>query len=340
FTHFDIREYQEYLNPGKHPDEHKLISLFKLFSPEHLLKLPFINDSNTLDKGFYSELLHIIGLVETKEGGKKLIQRKKEHDRNIGSLIENAISQIDSLDKISRLEKPELFGENYKQQLFNLGLELAITWMNRILFLKLLEAQLIRYHKNDLSWGFLNLQKVTNYDDLNSLFFSVLARKPQERSQNLQEIFYHVTSLNRSLFEPTDIEQETMCISNLRNEKLPIFPGTILKDNNGKKLTGEINTLEYLFAFLNAYNFSSDIGEEIQEENKRLINASVLGLIFEKINGYKDGSFFTPGFITMYMCRETIRRAVIQKFNNIKGWNCETMDDLYDKIEDKKAAND
>ncbi|MEY3222537.1 MAG: hypothetical protein RLZZ203_1393, partial [Cyanobacteriota bacterium] len=75
FTHFDIRDYQEYLNPGKHPEEHKLISLFKLFSPEHLLKLPFTNDSNTLDKGFYSELLHIIGLVETKEGGKKLIQR-------------------------------------------------------------------------------------------------------------------------------------------------------------------------------------------------------------------------------------------------------------------------
>ena len=344
FTHFDIREYQEYLNPGKHLDEHKLISLFKLFSPEHLLKLPFTNDSNTLDKGFYSELLHIIGLVETKEGGKKLIQRKKQHDRNIGSLIENAISQIDSLDKISRLEKPEQFGETYQEQLFNLGLELAITWMNRILFLKLLEAQLIRYHKNDLSWGFLNLQKVANYDDLNSLFFSVLARKPQERSQNLQqklqERFAHVPYLNSSLFEPTDIEQETICISNLRNEKLPIFPGTILKDNNGKKLTGEINTLEYLFAFLNAYNFSSDIGEEIQEENKRLINASVLGLIFEKINGYKDGSFFTPGFITMYMCRETIRRAVIQKFNNIKGWNCETIDDLYDQIEDKKAAND
>ncbi|MFM6023341.1 MAG: hypothetical protein ACKPER_10510, partial [Dolichospermum sp.] len=104
---------------------------------------------------------------------------------------------------------------------------------------------------------------------------------------------------------------------NLRNENLQIFSSTILKDNNGKKLTGEINTLEYLFAFLNSYNFSSDIGEEIQEENKRLINASVLGLIFEKINGYKDGSFFTPGFITMYMCRETIRKAVVQKFNDV-----------------------
>jgi adenine-specific DNA-methyltransferase len=62
-------------------------------------------------------------------------------------------------------------------------------------------------------------------------------------------------------------------------------------------------------------------GEEIQEDNKTLINASVLGLIFEKINGYKDGSFFTPGFITMYMCRETIRKAVVQKFNETKKWN-------------------
>ncbi|MFM8005841.1 MAG: type II restriction endonuclease, partial [Dolichospermum sp.] len=307
FTHFDIREYQQYLQeysqPGENANDIKLIPLFKLFSPEHILKLPFTNDSNTLDKGFYNELLHIIGLTEVKEGSKKLIQRQKQQERNTGSLIENAIIQLDSLDKISRLEKPELFGETYQEQLFNLGLELAITWMNRILFLKLLEAQLIRYHKNDPSWGFLNLQKVANYADLNSLFFSVLARKPQERSQKLQERFAHVPYLNSSLFEPTELEQDTIVISNLGNEKLLVFTGTILKDNNGKKLTGEINTLEYLFAFLNAYNFSSDIGEEIQEENKRLINASVLGLIFEKINGYKNGSFFTPGFITMYMCR-------------------------------------
>ncbi|WP_228020093.1 Eco57I restriction-modification methylase domain-containing protein [Sphaerospermopsis sp. LEGE 08334] len=343
FTHFDIREYQQYLQeysqPGENANDVKLIPLFKLFSPEHLLKLPFANDSNTLDKGFYSELLHIIGLTEIKEGSKKLIQRKKETERNVGSLIENAIIQLDSLDKISRLEKPEQFGETYQEQLFNLGLELAITWINRILFLKLLEAQLIKYHKNDLSFGFLNLQKVRNYDDLNSLFFSVLARKHNERNQTVQKSFSHVPYLNSSLFEPTDIEQVTIFINNLRNENLEIFSSTILKDSNGKKRTGEINALEYLFEFLNAYDFSSETGEEIQEENKRLINAAVLGLIFEKINGYKDGSFFTPGFITMYMCRETIRKAVIQKFNDLKGWKCENIHDLYDKIEDKKEAN-
>ena len=65
-----------------------------------------------------------------------------------------------------------------------------------------------------------------------------------------------------------------------------------------------------------------------------------LGLIFEKINGYKDGSFFTPGFITMYMCRETIRKAVVQKFNETKDWNCKDIDSIYDKIEDRQEAAD
>jgi type II restriction/modification system DNA methylase subunit YeeA len=42
-------------------------------------------------------------------------------------------------------------------------------------------------------------------------------------------------------------------------------------------------------------------------------------LIFKKINGYHDGSFYTPGFITEYMCRETICRAVLQKFRADEG---------------------
>ncbi|MDZ7650276.1 MAG: hypothetical protein U5K54_25825 [Cytophagales bacterium] len=54
-------------------DDLKLIDLFKILSPAHLLKQPFANDSNSLNTKFYSELLHIIGLEEKKDGGKKLI---------------------------------------------------------------------------------------------------------------------------------------------------------------------------------------------------------------------------------------------------------------------------
>lgn len=341
FTYFDIRDYEKPLRNADKKDDNKLIALYKLLSPEHLLKLPFVNDSNSLDKRFYSELLHIIGLTETKEGSKKLIQRKNAGERDSGSLLENAIDQIDSLDKLSRLDSPNKFGANKEERLFNLGLELVITWVNRILFLKLLEAQLLSYHKGDQSYSFLKHSRISNFDDLNSLFFQVLARKINDRNEDAKKLFSKVPYLNSSLFEPTEIEHTTLLISNLRDEKkIPIISSTVLKDENGKKRTGELSTLEYLFEFLDAYDFASEGSEEIQEENKALINASVLGLIFEKINGYKDGSFFTPGFVTMYMSRETIRRAVVQKFNETKQWECKTFDELYDKIEDRKEANE
>lgn len=340
YTYFNIQNFQKPLRNTNKADDNSLIALFKLLSPEHLLKLPFSNDSNSLDKRFYGELLHIIGLTETKEKSKKLIGRNKEGERHTGTILEDTIIQLDSLDKLSRLDKPARFGNSKEERLFNVALELSITWINRILFLKLLEAQLITYHKGDKSYSFLNFEKIKNYDDLNSLFFQVLARRYEERNQDVKQAFEKTPYLNSSLFEPTDNEQVTLFISNLKDDKtIPIFSQTVLKDQQGKKRTGNIATLEYLFAFLDAYDFGAEGREEIQEDNKTLINASVLGLIFEKINGYKDGSFFTPGFITMYMCRETIRKAVLEKFNEIKTWNCTTIEALYDKIEDRNEAN-
>jgi hypothetical protein len=340
FTYFNLQDFQKPLRNTDKTDDNSLIALFKLLSPEHLLKLPFTNDSNSLDKRFYGELLHIIGLTETKEGSKKLIERNKAGERHPGTIIEATIIQLDSLDKMSRLEKPYQFGNTQEERLFNVALELSITWINRILFLKLLEAQLITYHKGDKSYSFLNLDKIKNYDDLNDLFFQVLARKYEDRNEDVKKAFEKTPYLNSSLFAPTDIEQVTLFISNLKDDKtIPIFSQTVLKDQQGKKRTGKISTLQYFFEFLDAYDFGAEGGEEIQEDNKTLINASVLGLIFEKINGYKDGSFFTPGFITMYMCRETIRKAVVQKFNETQEWNCTTLEEIYDKIEDRKEAN-
>jgi hypothetical protein len=350
FTYFDLQEYQKPLRNDDKADDNKLIALFKLLSAEHLLKLPFTNDSNSLDKRFYSELLHIIGLTETKEGSKKLIERNKEGERNPGSILEDAIIQLDSLDKISRLDRPSQFGNNQQERLFNVGLELSITWINRILFLKLLEAQLITYHKGDKSYSFLRPDTIKNYDDLNSLFFQVLARQYEDRNQDVKKVFEKVPYLNSSLFEPTEMEQVTLFISNLKGDgTMPVISTTVLKNDQGKKRTGNLTALAYLFEFLNAYDFTSEGSEEIQEDNKSLINASVLGLIFEKINGYKDGSFFTPGFITMYMCRETIRKAVVQKFNeyclnhDFPEVKMNVINDIYELIPQKisrKKANE
>ena len=339
FTYVDIRDYEPFIRNEDPEDDHKLIPLFKILSPGHLLKLPFLNDSNTLDKGFYTELLHIIGLKETKEKSRKVIGRRSEGERHPGSLIENAINILHHEDCLSQLHPGE-YGDSREEQLYNIALELVITWINRILFLKLLEGQLLRYNQGNREYRFLNTERIYDYDSLNKLFFQVLAVKENERGEHVREKFRNIPYLNSSLFEPDELESRTIRISNLDNEyDIPVINSTVLRDNTGKRISGSINTLQYLFAFLDAYDFSSEGTEEIQEENKTLINASVLGLIFEKINGYKDGSFFTPGFITMYMCRETIRRAVVQKFNEAKGWSCETLTDVYNKIDDEREAN-
>lgn len=339
-TYFDIRSYEKELRNADKDDDNKLIELYKLLSEYHLLNVPFANDSNSLDKRFYTELLHIIGLTETKEGSKKLIGRHKEGERHSGTILEDAIIQIDAVDKLHRIGNVSQYGSTKEERLFNIALELSITWINRILFLKLLEGQLVAYHRGDKNYLFLNNKTIKEYDDLNTIFFQVLAKKHEERNSDVKTTFARVPYLNSSLFEPTELEHETILISNLRDEKtMPIHSQTVLKDANGQRRTGTISALEYLFAFLDAYDFASEGSGDIQEDNKTLINASVLGLIFEKINGYKDGSFFTPGFITMYMCKETIRRAVVQKFNESKGWSCNDITDLYNKIEDRNEAN-
>lgn len=336
FTYFNINDYDKALKSSKEHDS-KLIVLYKLLSPEHLLKLPFANDSNSLDKGFYNELLYIMGLEEFQEKGKKLIQRRPEKDRIYGTLLESVISKLESRGELHRLDNPQQYGKNTEERLFNVGLQLVITWLNRILFLKLLEAQLLDYNQADKSFSFLSLKRISNFNKLADLFFNVLAVPTNKRKPAFQEAFAKVPYLNSSLFEANELENRALHIDTLdASESIPVSKGTVLKDSKGKRLSGELPILEYLFSFLESYDFSSEGSEEIQEENKKLINASVLGLIFEKINGYKDGSFFTPGFITMYMCRETIRRAVVEKFNTHYEWKCkdfgELKEDLHEEI--------
>ena len=337
YTSFDVREYEGGL--ADTTDDATLVELFKLLSPEHLLKLPFSNDSNSLDKGFYTELLHIIGLKETVKGGKPLIVRKDEAERDPGSLIENAIVQINSLDKMDRLRAPRSFGKNREEQIFNVAVELAITWVNRILFLKLLEAQLLAFHKADAKFRFMMTFKLRTFNDLDVLFFQVLARRPDERSAAVATQFPGVPYLNSSLFEPSELEHQTLTVGALADGKtIGVLRSTVLKAADGKRVTGELPALAYTLDFLSAFNFAADSVGQVQDDEKRLINASVLGLIFEKINGYRDGAFFTPGYVTMRMAKTVVRRAIVQKFNAQKGWTCTSIEDVYGSLELKDRA--
>jgi len=337
---FDLRDYIAAATNQDPNDDELLLDLYKILSPQHLLKKAFANDSNALNKQFYDELLYILGLEEVKEGGKKIIDRASKR-RCEGSLLENTLSELEVSGVWRDATGLDQFGNTPEYQRFSIALELCITWLNRVLFLKLLEGQLLRWKGESVahlqgvphfSDRLLALERVKDYDELNELFFHVLAVPEGERRESVQKKFNKVPYLNSSLFEQTELERRTLRVSSLTDRlTMPVLPNSVLRQNpNAPK---EMPTLAYLFAFLDAYDFSSDAKARIQAENRAVINASVLGLIFEKINGYRDGSFFTPGFITMYMCRETLRRAVLQKFNERFGWDCANVEtDLHNEL--------
>lgn len=295
----------------------KLIAAYKLFSGTHLLKLPFANDSNSLNKEFYNELLHIMGLEQYEVNNKKLIGRAKEGNRNPASLLEATIEQLES-DGMTRVANKQSFASDRETQTYEVALALVITWINRILFCKLLEGQLLGYHNGDRDYAFMAHDTIGSYDALADLWFKALAKQLKDRSQVTRNDFKKIPYLNSSLFEVTTLEKEATSIKALRDDrKLPFYHHTVLKAESGKQArrSGSEETLRYLLQFLDAYEFGSEVSEgEVLDEPRGLINASVLGLIFEKINGYKEGSFYTPGFVTEYMCRETIRAAIVSRF--------------------------
>lgn len=297
-------------------NDKKIKQLYYFLSPENMLKEDIFVDSNALNKDFYNELLYLMGLDENK--GKKngsLIQRLPENKRQKGSLIESTIDRLQSKVKMS------------EEKYFEVAMQLSVLWMNRLLFLKLLESQLIEFN-NDDQYKFLSIDKIKTFQDLFDLFFSVLAKKEKDRSENLNDFYKKIPYLNSSLFEEATIEKEYgVSIDTLRIQDIKIFSKTSLLGSDGRRKKGELTFFDYLFKFFDTYNFSTAVNHNKETKNQ-LINASVLGLIFEKINGYKDGSFFTPGKITMYMTRTSIRNYVIKLIHEKKGWDIKNIEDI------------
>ncbi|MEZ4526741.1 MAG: hypothetical protein R2941_12545 [Desulfobacterales bacterium] len=72
--------------------------------------------------------------------------------------------------------------------------------------------------------------KFEDFDALDRLFFGVLSRKKEERSEPLRGLFEKIPYLNTSLFEPTGLEKNTFSVNGLDSEKtLPLFSQTLAK---------------------------------------------------------------------------------------------------------------
>ncbi|EAK7838325.1 class I SAM-dependent DNA methyltransferase, partial [Campylobacter jejuni] len=196
---------------------------------------------------------------------------------------------------------------------------------------------LVRFN-DDKNLKFLNFKKIPDFDKLSELFFEVLAK---EKSTRKKSEFAYLPYLNSSLFEKQSIEN-TLEISSLSNDlKLFYYKNTVLKDDKCKAKKGQVGLLEYLFEFLDSFDFGSDEQSEILSQ-KELISSSVLGNVFEKLNGYKEGSFYTPSFITSYMCKESITKVVLDKFNAQFDLDAKNINELRKSLrkEDKKAQKE
>lgn len=338
YTYFNFNELA-YTQKGE--VRKNFAELYYLFSPYYLLKEN--NDEKTvkMNSAFYNELLYIMGLGEVEDGKTKYIRRLPEEQRKEGSLVENIISFILSHGMVSKLSK--FYGDrDENDMIFSAALNLSITWINRLLFLKLLEGQLLYFHKGDKQYEFFNTDRNTpsddiTYDDIDDLFFYVL-NVPEKKREAYFKKFKNVPYLNSSLFEPTVMEKEIMFIGNLnQNFPLPLYKTSVLKDDNQKET--QYNSLQYLLRFLDKFDFGS--GDKEEQNPDRLISASVLGYIFEKINGYQDGSFYTPEHITQYICDSAIENAVIARFKENENYRkCNTITDIFNTINDDSEAND
>ncbi|EDO7064329.1 class I SAM-dependent DNA methyltransferase [Campylobacter coli] len=301
------------------PSFSKLKPLFKIFHKDFLLSEFNPNDANSLNNAFYKELLYILGLYESKQNSKLIITKSEESKEEQGTFYTAINSKL-------------------KEENFETILKLLILWLNRILFLKLIESNLVRFN-DDKNLKFLNFKKIPDFDKLSELFFEVLAK---EKSTRKKSEFAYLPYLNSSLFEKQNIEN-TLEISSLSNDlKLFYYKNTVLKDDKCKAKKGQVRLLEYLFEFLDSFDFGSDDEQSEILSQKELISSSVLGNVFEKLNGYKEGSFYTPSFITSYMCKESITKVVLDKFNAQFDLDAKDISELRKSLrkEDKKAQKE
>ncbi|EPY1835175.1 DUF7149 domain-containing protein [Campylobacter jejuni] len=296
-----------------------LASIYKTFHRDFLLSEFNPNDANSLNNAFYKELLYILGLCESKQNSKLIIAKSEESKEEQGTFYTAINSKL-------------------KEENFETILKLLILWLNRILFLKLIESNLVRFN-DDKNLKFLNFKKIPDFDKLSELFFEILAKG---RSARKKSEFAYLPYLNSSLFEKQSIEN-TLEISNLNNDlKLNYYKNTVLKDDKCKAKKGQVGLLEYLFEFLDSFDFGSDDEQSEILSQKELISSSVLGNVFEKLNGYKEGSFYTPSFITSYMCKESITKVVLDKFNAQFDLDAKDISELRKSLrkEDKKAQKE
>ena len=124
-----------------------------------------------------------------------------------------------------------------------------------MLFIKLVESQLLGFNGNESKYQFFTNANIKDYNDLNELFFQVLALKEDDRCI-IKDSFKVVPYLNSRLFELSDIEADFFRISSLKVDKMKYFEKTVLKED--AKKNPEVDNIKYIVDFLNNYDLGAD----------------------------------------------------------------------------------
>ncbi|WP_324662336.1 Eco57I restriction-modification methylase domain-containing protein [Haloarcula sediminis] len=204
----------------------------------------------------------------------------------------------------------------------------AVELMNRLIFIKFLEDKaivqpdLLRTVKETYNDG---THMGSLYDSfLKRLFYDVMNEKPEKRSPQVKnvDLFADIPYLNGGLFRPTiegeDFEEGDFDVRN--------------------------SVLESIIDLLERYSFSAG-GAPTD------LDPSVLGNVFEKTINYitsdnadtnkELGAYYTPSEITRFCAEETVRPALLDRFQNVlveeRDWpeaEAERYDSVYELIED------
>lgn len=122
-------------------------NLYKIFSKYYLLKNIYkpAFKAHVLNNSFYQELLYIMGLKEIKQDGKNVIIIDMEIKNSLAEQVYRKYTE----DK----EKP-------REIAFEKTFELIIIWINRLLFIKLFEGQLVSFNSDVPCYRILDNEKI------------------------------------------------------------------------------------------------------------------------------------------------------------------------------------
>ncbi len=203
----------------------------------------------------------------------------------------------------------------------------SVELMNRLVFIKFLEDKslvhpdLLKTLKETYEGGFYTGSFYEEF--LQSLFYDVMNNKPDDRPSQVKEIdlFQNIPYLNGGLFRPTingdNFEEEDF---NVRN-----------------------SVLFSIIDLLERYSFSAG-GAPTD------LDPSILGNVFEKTINYVTsdnadknkelGAYYTPSEITRFCAEETVRPALLDRFQTVLAEECdwpehevERFDSIYELIE-------